>query len=49
MDEDIKEKMYNTLKEFAERPVDEETIAELAKRMKNEMEKKHGGEDKKKH
>lgn len=49
MDENTKERMYNTLKEFAERPVDEEVIAELARLMKNELEKKHGGEDKKEH
>ena len=46
MDENVEEKMYNTLKEFAERPVDEEAIAELAKRMKNDLEKKHGWKDK---
>jgi hypothetical protein len=49
MDENVEERMYNTLKEFAERQMDEEAIAELAKRMKNELEKKHGGEDKKEH
>ena len=46
MDKNAEEKMYNILKEFAERPADEETITELAERIKADLEKKHGGKDK---
>lgn len=45
MEETVSERMYNMLKEFSGRDLDEAAIGELMERAKFEMEKDNGGKD----